>query len=216
MDAPLEILHEDAHLLVVAKPTGVVVVPARGPVPGEPLVKLAGNHVGGKVFAVHRLDRESSGVVLFAKDEATHRELCALFGGRKVRKLYLAAVQGTVEKDGTVRRPIKEYGSGRMGFGRDGKPSATSYLVKERLKGATILEVQPETGRRHQIRVHMYSIGHPILGDNLYGNPRPIGGAPRLMLHALSVSFELPGSAPLTVECPPPPDFTAVLSSLRT
>jgi len=215
MGSPLEILHEDEHLLVVAKPAGIVVVPARGPVPGEPLVRLAGAHTGGQVFAVHRLDRESSGVVVFAKDAPTHKDLCALFGGRKVRKLYLAAVLGTVEKDGVVTRPIKEYGSGRMGFGRGGKPSATGYRIREALKGATLLEVEPETGRRHQIRVHLYSIGHPILGDELYGNPRPIGGAPRLMLHALSLSFDLPGSGPVSFECPPPPDFVSVLSSLR-
>jgi RluA family pseudouridine synthase len=212
---PLDVLYEDAQLLAVAKPCGTVVVPARGPVPGDPLVKRVGDHVGGKVFPVHRLDRESSGVVLFAKDADTHRALCELFGARKVRKLYLAAVADPVEKDGVVRKPIREYGSGRMGVARNGKPSSTRYRVREPLKGATLLEVEPETGRRHQIRVHLYSIGHAILGDTLYGNPRPVGGAPRLMLHALSVSFELPGRPPLTVECPPPNDFAAIVAALR-
>ena len=121
---------------------------------------------------MHRLDRDASGLVLFAKDAAAHRDLCLLFEGRRIGKLYQAWVQGQVACDGAVERPLREYGSGRSGVcpPGSGKPALTRYRVRSRSAQASLLEVAPETGRRPQIRVHLHSLGHPVLGDRLYGH----------------------------------------------
>jgi 23S rRNA-/tRNA-specific pseudouridylate synthase len=163
----------------------------------------------------HRRDREASGLVVFARDPETHRELSLLFERKKVKKVYLAAVLGWLDQDGTVSRPIREFGSGRMGTGRGGKGALTRYRVLERLCRSSLLEVEPETGRRHQIRVHLYSRGHPILGDPLYGDPRPVGGVSRLMLHARSLAIPRPDGSNLALECPPPADFLAIVANLK-
>lgn len=209
----LETLFEDARLLAVAKPAGTVVVPGRGEV-GEPLCALAEAHAGAKVFVVHRIDRESSGLVLFAKDAEAHRLLCGQFAQRQVRKLYRALALGEVAADGEVREPLKEFGSGRIGVSPSGKAAHTVYRVVKRLRGATLLEVEPHTGRRHQIRAHLFHLGHPLLGDPLYGKERPVGGAPRLMLHAFKLEFSHPDGRRLRLDCPPGADFEAVLASL--
>jgi len=116
-----------------------------------------------------------------------------------------------VKSGGRVETPLREFGSGRVGADPAGKPSLTEYSVRARGEGCTLLTVEPKTGRRHQIRVHLYSLGHPILGDPLYGSPRPVGGAPRLMLHALALG--LAGLPPLI--CPPGPDFSDELARRR-
>lgn len=213
MTSRLTVVHEDARLIACDKPCGVPVIPGRGPAAGEPLVEAASRHLGGKAYIVHRLDAATSGLVIFGKDPESHRRLCLLFEERRVRKSYRAAVAGTVEKDGEIDRPLRAYGSGRMGVAPDGKPSRTRYGVLERLQDATLLELFPETGRRHQLRAHLFSIGHPVLGDGLYGHDRPVGGAGRLMLHARTLAFDLDG--PVDLEAPPGPDFESVLSSLR-
>jgi len=202
-------------MIAVDKPAGLLVIPGRTPHEAEPLVALLGRQTGGKVFTVHRLDREASGLVVFAKDPETHRELSLLFEQKRVKKNYLATVLGWLDRDGTVSRPIREFGSGRMGTGRGGKGALTRYRVLERLNRSSLLAVEPETGRRHQIRVHLYSRGHPILGDPLYGDPRPVGGVPRLMLHAKSLAIPRPDGSYLTLECPPPADFSAIVESLK-
>lgn len=205
---PLAVVHEDERLIAVSKPAGQIVIPGRG-VQEEPLNAQAARHAGGRVYVVHRLDREASGLVVFAKDAGTHRELCAQFETRRVRKIYLALVLGEVGDAGKVERPIRAFGSGRMGVSEGGKPSLTLYRVREKLSGATLLEVEPETGRRHQIRVHLHSLGRPIVGDPLYGENRPVGGAPRLMLHAWELSFRL--GRVLRLRAEPPDDFREVL-----
>ncbi len=206
----LQIVYEDDRLLALSKPAGQPSIPGRGEI-GEPINIAAERHVGAKVFIVHRLDREASGLIVFAKDARTHRELCARFEARGVRKTYLAAVQGEVAGEGVIRSPIKEFGSGRMGVGPGGKPSITRYRHLRALRAASLLEVEPLTGRRHQIRVHLYSIGHPILGDPLYGKDRPVGGAPRLLLHSLELDFQLQGIPQL--RCQPGQDFEDALSN---
>lgn len=207
----LTIVFEDDRLLALCKPVGQAAVPGRGNIE-EPLSREAGRHTGGKLFIAHRLDRDTSGLIVFAKDAATHRELCLLFENRQVHKTYLALVQGRVEKDGVVEKPIRTFGSGRMGCGVGGKPSLTRYRVKRRFEGATMLEVEPTTGRRHQIRVHLCAIGHPVMGDRLYGRNRPVGGAGRLMLHALQI--EAPGLPLLRAE--PGADFNSNFFKLQT
>lgn len=208
----LETVFEDDRLIAVSKPAGQLMIPGRGPGPGLPLRQEVEAALGRKVFVVHRLDRDASGLAVFAKDAASHRSLCLAFEGRTVKKTYLAVVVGEVKEDGVVEAPLRPFGSGRMGVGQPGKASTTDYRVLRRLKGATLLEVQPRTGRRHQIRVHLYSIGHPILGDPLYGQERPVGGAPRLMLHALELAFSEGGFAGLSLRAEPPEDFAKTLA----
>jgi RluA family pseudouridine synthase len=212
MEAP--IVYEDARLLVCDKPAGVPVVPGRGPSP-EPLKAALERRTATAVFVVHRIDSGASGLVIFSKDPRAHRALCLQFERRLARKTYLAAVEGVILDPGVIRSPIKEYGSGRMGVHPEGKPSRTSFRVLEGLPSASLLEVHPATGRRHQIRVHLYSIGHPILGDTRYGRSRPVGGAPRLMLHALELGIEGPDGRPMHFRAEPPPDFISELDRIR-
>jgi tRNA pseudouridine32 synthase/23S rRNA pseudouridine746 synthase len=129
----------------------------------------------------------------------------------------LALVHGVVAVNrGTINAPIRQFGSGRMGVDpRRGKPSSTEWKLAERLPAMTLLRVQPATGRRHQIRVHLYHIGHPIVGDLRYGDRTVQDGFPRLMLHALEIEFALASGERLTLEAPAPPSFEDVLRKLR-
>lgn len=207
-----EILFEDDRVLAACKPAGRPTIPGRGDV-GEALNKELERRLGRKLFVVHRLDLESSGVVVFAKDAQTHKTLCSLFEGRAVKKVYLAVADGAMTGEGAVTLPLKEFGSGRVAPSPDGKKAVTRWKVERVWKRATLLRVEPETGRKHQIRAHLCALGHAILGDPRYGPlPRPVGGAPRLMLHALSLSFEAGRAYDFTAE--PPRDFSAVLSGL--
>ena len=208
----LAVIHEDERLIAVSKPTGQLVIFGRGDLK-ETLKDQVALHTGGKVFVVHRLDRQASGLVLFAKDAVMHRSLCSQFESRQVHKIYLALVLGSVEGEGIVERPIRAFGSGRMGISDDGKPSLTRYRVRERFSGATLLEVEPVTGRRHQIRVHLYATGHPLVGDSLYGENKPVAGARRLMLHSLEISFK--ADKPLKLRAQPGDDFMEVLERFK-
>jgi tRNA pseudouridine32 synthase/23S rRNA pseudouridine746 synthase/23S rRNA pseudouridine955/2504/2580 synthase len=209
--ARLRVVYEDGRVLAVDKPAGLAVIPGRG-LAEEPLSLQAGRALGGKAFVVHRIDRGASGLVLFAKDAATHRDLSLLFEGRRIHKLYLALIQGRLAADGAVDRPLRAFGSGRMGLcpAGAGKAALTRYLVLGRAEQASLLQVEPETGRRHQIRAHLHSLGHPILGDPLYGRDRPVGGVGRLMLHAWRLDFEL-HQACYRLCAPPGTDFLGVL-----
>lgn len=215
MEGSGEILYEDDGLLAVSKVSGDLVIPGRG-TDRPSLVERLSAKSGGKLFVVHRLDRGASGLVLFARDRESHRTLSALFEGRRVRKTYWAVVEGEVEQqDGLVDRPIRAFGSGRMGVDGRGKPSETRFRVLERFSRAALLEVNPLTGRRHQIRVHLFAIGHPILGETVYGSGFPVGGAPRLMLHALRLAFPWKGDDGFALSCPPSGDFMNFLEILR-
>ncbi len=206
----ISIVFEDDRVIAVCKPSGQPTIPGRGEI-GEPLNRELERSQGCKVFVVHRLDREASGLVVFAKDAKTHRELCARFEARLVHKKYLTAVLGEVSGEGFVNSPIKEYGSGRMGVGVGGKPSSTRFRCLQHAAAGSVLEVEPVTGRRHQIRAHLYSIGHPVLGDPLYGKDRPVGGVPRLLLHSLELDFGIGAIPSLRVE--PGADFNDALSN---
>ena len=209
------IVHEDLRLIAVDKPVGQPVIPARGLEQGpRPLIEELSRLIGQRLYVVHRIDRDTSGVVLFAKDPETHKSLCRLFETRAVAKSYRAMVLGEMERDLDIDKPLREFGSGRPAGDPQGKPSRTMCRVRERLAGATLLEVEPHTGRRHQIRAHLYAAGHPILGDPLYGKNRPVGGISRLMLHAASLSFKGP-EGPLSMNTEPGTDFTEVLRRFR-
>ena len=208
MNAPLAIVFEDDKIIVVNKPSGQAVIPGRG-LTQEPLVAQVTAHMGSKAFVVHRIDLETSGLVLFAKDADIHRKLSQLWEEHGVKKVYLAWVQGVMEKPlGTFKAHLKEFGSGRIGVDPSGagKPSETHYKFLKSTGEASLMEVEPTTGRRHQIRVHFYHAGHPVMGDPLYGKERPVGGQPRLMLHAYQLKLRHKGEdLVLTVE--PPADF---------
>jgi RluA family pseudouridine synthase len=206
------VLFEDDRLIAVDKPAGQAVIPGRNLGKGfPPLIKIVSKKIRKKAWVVHRLDRETSGIVVFAKDAQTHRELCLLWEKREVKKIYRTLVQGYVpQTEGMIEFPLRPFGSGRMGVGPQGKPSQTRYRVLQRFSGSTLLEAEPWTGRRHQIRVHFYHLGHPLMGDPLYGGDRPVGGAPRLMLHASQISLRFQGQD-LNLACEPGEDFEGVL-----
>lgn len=210
MESP--ILFEDESVLAVDKPAGRPTIPGRGAI-GEALNVELERRLGRRLFVVHRLDREASGLVVFAKDAQTHRELCAQFEERRAEKSYLAVVAGALAGEGVVSLPLKEFGSGRVAPAPGGKPSRTRWRAERALRGATLLLVKPETGRRHQIRAHLCALGHPILGDPSYGPaPRPVGGAGRLMLHALALRLEA-GERRYDLTAAPGADFEAVLAA---
>jgi RluA family pseudouridine synthase len=204
----MQIIHHDARYLVADKPAGLLAV---GP---DSMHERLAAELGERLWVVHRLDRDTSGAIVFALDADAHKHLSSRFEEREVEKVYLAAVLGHLPSpSGTVELALREFGSGRMGVDARGKPSRTDYRVVERLTDADLLEVRPLTGRRHQIRVHLNAIGHPVLGDLRYGTSRPVGGVPRLMLHARSVAFSDADGRRITAESPVPPDFTAALPS---
>jgi tRNA pseudouridine32 synthase / 23S rRNA pseudouridine746 synthase len=210
------VLYEDEGLVVVDKPAGMATAAGGGIEDDASLHDWVSRHVGVRIFIVHRLDRGTSGVIAFAKTAEAHRRLSLAFEGREVGKRYLAAVDGHVARaSGEIADPLRAFGSGRVGVDPKGREAVTRYRRLERLQDADLLEVEPLTGRRHQIRVHCYAIGHPVLGDTRYGAVRPVGGAPRLMLHA--IELRLPGvdGEPLVVRVDPPADFDAVLGGLR-
>jgi tRNA pseudouridine32 synthase/23S rRNA pseudouridine746 synthase len=208
------VLFENDDILAVDKPVGVVSLSEAGK---GGLPELLREIYGGRLFPVHRLDREASGVIVFAKTAVTHRHLNGEFDRRSVRKTYLALTRGVIAPNrGTVNKPIREFGSGRMGVDlKGGKPSSTEFKVEERFKGYTLVRAFPLTGRRHQIRVHLYSLGHPIAGDLKYGDKAAQEKFPRLMLHALEIEFALPGGERLKIGAPVPELFEAVLKSIR-
>jgi RluA family pseudouridine synthase len=212
----MEILLENDDVLVVNKPDGIASIPERdrSRVSVRSLLEAEGR---GRIYVVHRLDKEVSGVLVLAKNAAVHRELNRQFELRQVRKTYLALVHGEVgQYQGLVERPLRAFGSGRMGVDdARGKPSSTEYRVMERMRGYTFLKVFPLTGRRHQIRVHLYSIGHPIVGDLRYGDRSLARQFPRLMLHARRVEFVLPSRERIAVEAPVPELFLRTLERIR-
>lgn len=208
------VLFETDDYIAVHKPEGVVSVAEAG---HGGLPELVKPHYAGKLWPVHRLDRGASGVIVFAKNADAHRTLNGAFDRREVRKTYLAVVDGLPASNrGQINAPLREFGSGRMGVdAKRGKPSSTEWKIAGRLDGAALLRVSPSTGRRHQIRAHLYHIGHPILGDLRYGDKARQEKFPRLMLHALSLEFTLPSGECVTIEAPPPPSFEKVVASLR-
>jgi len=249
-DIPLEILYEDKYLAVVNKPAGMMVHAGAGTTDDDrnrgTLVNALLFHfgklseVGGDLRPgiVHRLDKQTSGIILVAKDDSTHRKLGEMFSERRVEKTYLALVHGHLAKDQvTVNLPIardlvrRTRMTTRRPASDPGARSAVSHVtVRERLTTPfgpfTLVEVKIETGRTHQIRVHMQSLGHPVVGDFLYGAPHRILAVPpvkddpgleleRNFLHAAHLVFVHPGTGKtMDLHSPLPPDLTGFLAAL--
>lgn len=184
----MEILFEDARLIAVQKSPGEIVVSGRNS-KQEPLSHVLSKLKGQTIYPVHRLDKETSGVVIFAKEADTHRVLGALFESRQVKKTYWALARGPMEGEGNINLRLRVFGSGRVGVSEDGKVAQTNYRVLKSSPEASWLELSPLTGRKHQIRAHLYALGHPVLGDKLYGKNSD-DSTPSLMLHALEISLK--------------------------
>jgi len=212
----ISVLYDDQDLLAVDKPEGLAVIPERDPTRPS-LVAILARHMGIRPYVVHRIDKQVSGVVLIAKNAQTHRYLNQLFEQRKVSKSYLALVHGVVQKDsGTVERPLRDFGSGRTGVDEmAGRPAITEFQVLMRYHDFTLLRACPITGRRHQIRAHLYCIGHPVVGDQMYGRRSQQARFPRLMLHSHRIQFANPVGRDISIQSPPPSSFQAVLASIQ-
>ncbi len=224
-DLPLEVLYEDADVIAINKPAGMVVHTGAGRHSGTLVNALLHRFgklstVGGELRPgiVHRLDRFTSGVILVARNDAAHRNLAGQFAARQVEKIYVALVHGQVKNDqGRVNTPIARDPVRRVRMTarlEHGRQAITSYRVLKRFEGLTFLEVRIGTGRTHQIRVHLASIGHPVVGDKLYGAPASSLG--RYFLHARQITFTSPSSAErVTVAAPMPADLENFLSGLK-
>lgn len=210
-----EILFENDVVLAVNKPEGLSAIP-EGVGGRDCLLWQLEAQVGHKLYVVHRLDKEVSGVILFAKDAATHKLLNEQFSSRQIHKRYLALTHGVIATDqGTIGAPLREFGSGRVGVDlQNGKPCQTDFTVLHRLTRYTLVAAQPITGRRHQLRVHFYSIGHPLVGDLRYGDRQIQQTFPRLLLHAEWITFALPSGERLTVEAVLPTSFRQVIEMM--
>jgi 23S rRNA pseudouridine1911/1915/1917 synthase len=252
-DIPLEILYEDKHLAVINKPAGMMVHAGAGTAPpaasGEPDTRNQGTLVNALLFhfaklsdvggdlrpgIVHRLDKQTSGLILVAKDDSTHRKLGEMFSQRQVTKTYIALLHGHLRKDDTtVTLPIARdlMRRTRMTTRRaDGRTAVSHFHVLERINARitgpntpfTLVEVRIETGRTHQIRVHAQSLGHPVVGDTLYGAPHLIPGLPpdlqlnRNFLHAAHLSLTHPQTRkPLDIHAPLPVELESFLKAIR-
>ncbi|MCR5664894.1 MAG: RluA family pseudouridine synthase [Oscillospiraceae bacterium] len=226
-DIPLDVVYEDGELIVVNKPRGLVVHPAPGH-PDGTLVNALLWHCGDSLSGVggekrpgivHRIDRDTSGLLVAAKNDAAHRALALQLADHSLFREYEAVVRGAMREDGgVVRLPIGRSPTDRKRMAvnvKNGREAVTHWQVLERYRGYTRLLCRLETGRTHQIRVHMAAIGHPLLGDGVYGAPSPDKGLEGQCLHARRLHLTHPVSGErLAFEAPLPPYFTEVLSRL--
>lgn len=224
-DIPLEILYEDEDVAVVNKPCGMVVHPAPGNETGTlvnallyAMDDLSG--IGGvkRPGIVHRLDKDTSGLLMIAKNDQAHESLSEQLRERTMDKRYLAVVDGEMkEPSGRIEQPVARSKKDRkkMAIDPEGRYALTEWTLKENLRGAALLEVHILTGRTHQIRVHMQSIHHPVAGDPIYGAKNGVK-APRLMLHAWRLSFTHPRTGERLSFCAQPPEtFARTVEKLR-
>lgn len=225
-DIPLTILYQDEDLAVVVKPYGMVVHPAAGNESGTLvnalLFALDGlSGIGGvkRPGIVHRLDKDTSGLMLVAKNDAAHLALSSQLRERSMEKHYLALVEGEMKQEcGRIQQPIarSKRDRKRMAVDAEGRDAITEWTLLENLHGAALLNVHIVTGRTHQIRVHMQSVHHSVMGDSLYGQKNGIK-VPRLMLHAYTLAFTHPRTGErVRFLAPPPEKFTVAVRRLRT
>ncbi|MEI9950212.1 MAG: RluA family pseudouridine synthase [Pseudomonadota bacterium] len=220
---PGAIVHADAHVVVVQKPAGISTVPYDENETGtlDELVRAELGRKEAPLGIVHRIDKETSGLVLFARNLAAKLDLKNQFRVHSVRRRYHAIVHGSVKDRTIFSRLVQDRGDGRRGSTNNptlGRESTTHVFFREALKGATFIECRLETGRTHQIRIHLSEAGHPLVGERVYAknNPHETISAPRLMLHAFELGFRHPVSnVELHFEQPLPSDILEVLARLR-
>ena len=231
----LDIIFQNEHFVAVNKPSGLLSVPDR--FGKDASLKSILNDQFGKIFTVHRLDKETSGLIVFAKEEDTHKYLSQKFEGREVEKYYLGLVSGILmNKKGTIDVPIMEHPGKTtlMMTHKKGKPSVTDYEVLEEFGLYSLVQFQIHTGRTHQIRVHMKHLGNPIVCDTLYGDPQPVLLSSikrkfklskneleerpilsRLALHSFQLKFKDQSGTKHELEAPLAKDMKALLQQLR-
>ncbi|HSL45443.1 MAG TPA: RluA family pseudouridine synthase [Anaerolineales bacterium] len=213
----MNIIYEDEHLLVINKPAGLSVLPDGWEKDSQYLVKfLEEQH--GTIYIVHRLDKITSGVMVFARDAETHRALNIQFEDHDAQKTYHAIVEGNPNWDEkTAKHPLRAnvgHKHRTMVDNKNGKPSETRFRVIRRYLESALIEAKPMTGRTHQIRVHAYALGHPLVGDTLYGAQGPYSTA-RPMLHAQTLSFVHPvKNERVKFSAPHPIDFEEALKNI--
>jgi tRNA pseudouridine32 synthase / 23S rRNA pseudouridine746 synthase len=209
------LLFEDDCIVAVNKPSGISSIPDRSADTLD-MRQVTEQMLDRRLWVVHRIDKPVSGVLVFAKTEAVHKELNVAFESRRVQKEYLTLVHGFVRgKRGRVDSALRSFGSGRVGVDEErGKESLTEYVVIDSGDEYSLLRVFPRSGRRHQIRAHLYSRGHPIVGDLLYGEKLLQQGYERLMLHAHRLRLPFADRPDLEVVSNPPVDFVRPLGCL--
>ena len=224
---PLDVVYEDADVIVVNKPSGMVVHPAPGH-PDGTLVNALLYHCAGTLSGiggalrpgiVHRIDRDTSGLIVAAKNDAAHRALAAQLADHTLARTYECIVVGALREDcGTVDAPIARHPTDRkrMAVVAGGREAVTHWEVIARYPGYTHVRCRLETGRTHQIRVHMAYIGHPILGDTVYGAKKEVPGLTGQCLHAVGLRFLHPRTHEVVeLSCPLPDEFTRMLQKIR-
>jgi len=229
-----DIIFENEHFVAINKPSGLLSIPDR--LGKDISLKVLLKEKYGEIYTVHRLDKDTTGLIIFAKDETTHKQLSLLFEGREVEKHYVGLVYGTLlTPEGSIDSPIMEHPAknGTMIAHAKGKPSLTDYKVLEAFRLYSWMQFQIHTGRTHQIRVHMKQIGHGIACDELYGDGKPILLSSfkkkfnlsksaeeerpllaRLALHSSTLKFVL-NEETIELEAPVPKDLRALLQQLR-
>ena len=226
-DIPLDVVYEDADVIVVNKPSGMVVHPAPGH-PDGTLVNALLYHCAGTLSGiggalrpgiVHRIDRDTSGLIIAAKNDAAHQCLSAQLADHTLARTYECIVVGSLREDrGTVDAPIARHPTDRkrMAVVAGGREAVTHWEVIARYPGYTHVRCRLETGRTHQIRVHMAYIGHPILGDTVYGAKKEVPGLTGQCLHAVGLRFLHPRTHEVVeLSCPLPDEFTRMLQKIR-
>lgn len=233
----LDILYEDDDLVIINKPAGMLVIPDRFNAEIPSLGRMLETKLGQKIWIVHRLDRGTSGTICFAKNESCHAYLSQLFENRNVSKFYTGLVIGFVSPpQGRIEKAIMEHPTtkGKMVIAKKGKASVTDYKVLEQWPLYSLVEFQIHTGRTHQIRVHMQSIGHPLVCDELYGDGKPFLVSAikrkyrlsdkeetekpllnRLALHASRLEFKKADGKEIIAEAPLPKDIQACVKQLN-
>ncbi|MEO8822169.1 MAG: RluA family pseudouridine synthase [Ginsengibacter sp.] len=232
----LSIIFENDDFIAISKDAGMLTIPDRHDDMQISLYKLLTQKYG-KIFIVHRLDRDTSGLILFAKNETSHKYLSQLFENRNIEKKYLGVVRGSMpEKEGSINEPIAEHPvkKGQMVINRKGKISLTNYKVLEDYSIYSLVQFEIQSGRTHQIRVHTKSIGHPIICDEVYGDGKPVLLSSfkkkyklsqdvleerpimaRLGLHSFSLHFKDANNEDFFIEAPLPKDMKALLQQLK-
>ncbi|MDR1196444.1 MAG: RluA family pseudouridine synthase [Endomicrobium sp.] len=230
----LEIIYQDDNIIVINKPSGVLVIPDQHTNENKTLVGMLKKQLNQKIWVVHRIDKDTTGILVFAKNAETHRFISMQFENSEIKKKYIALLSGVLEdEEGVIDKPILISGRD-VSIDETGKKSVTNFKVIERFKGYTLVEAQPQTGRRHQIRIHFWSLGHPLAIDAQYGGAEPIYLSSvkrkykekkgmeekplinRLTLHAAALTLTVADkNEKMTFEAALPKDFELTLKQLR-